>query len=270
MGTRINEYPSATALAGSDKFVVDGAAGTRSLSMSAFPYTLIDSMGSAGIGLRNQVIRGKNLGTSLSTTHANAIANGVFTDLFLGDYWTDASGELWLIGGFNYQNPLASTTPHVYLVSAGTTDTMAYNTRGSGYYSTATVRTYLHGKLSNLQGVFGSTHIKTYTALSSTSATANETISDMTIELLPYEAWKGIEVGRTAGRTDGLNQLPILRVDQAYLSRVGPSDQYKWCWFRDMPADNRARLYGRDGSWYYQGSDVTTTNYQPRGTVIIG
>ena len=270
MGTRIINYPAVTALASSDKFVVDGASGTRSLSVGDFAYTLIDSMGAAGLGLRESIIRGKSLGTSLSSAHANAISSGTFTDLFLGDYWTDASGEMWFIGGFNYQNPLASTTPHVYLVSAGTIDTMAYNTSGSGYYSTSTVRTYLHGKLSNLQGVFGSTHIKTYTALSGTSATANETISDMTIELLPCEAWKGIEVGRTAGCTDGLSQLPILRVDQAYLSRVGPSNQYKWCWFRDMTADNRARLYNRDGGWYYQGSDVTIATYQPRGTVIIG
>lgn len=62
---------------------------------------LIESLSSSGMpsfdnaGSHNSIFRGKNLGGSVTAAQYEAIGNGTFKDLYIGDYWT--------IGGVNYR-----------------------------------------------------------------------------------------------------------------------------------------------------------------------
>jgi hypothetical protein len=52
-------------------------------------------------GAHNGIYRGKYLGSTPTTEQYNAISSGIFTDLYIGDYWT-IGGINYRIAGFNY------------------------------------------------------------------------------------------------------------------------------------------------------------------------
>ena len=69
-------------------------------------------------GFKNSIFRGQYLGTSITTEQYNAIANGSFEDLYLGDYW-NIGGHSWRIWGFNTflrDGDSECTSPHILLM----------------------------------------------------------------------------------------------------------------------------------------------------------
>lgn len=80
---------------------------------------------SSGAGAHNSIYRGKNLGTSVTAAQWAAIADGSFTDLYIGDYWVIDSVN-WRIAAFDYylnSGDTSCTTHHVVIVP----DTCLYN-----------------------------------------------------------------------------------------------------------------------------------------------
>lgn len=87
-----------------------------------------------GAGFHNSIYRGKNLGSTVTYAQAEAIKNGDFSGLFIGDYWekpgkyVDAmqwdenSTVKWIIAGFDYyfgagsSGYLAVTQHHIVLI----------------------------------------------------------------------------------------------------------------------------------------------------------
>ena len=62
------------------------------LVSSNIDFTKVDN----GASLHNSFFRGKNLGTMLSQSQIDAINNGSFDDLFIGDFWV-INGIYWRI-----------------------------------------------------------------------------------------------------------------------------------------------------------------------------
>ena len=76
-------------------------------------------------GAHNAIYRGKNLGTAVTTAQYNAIKNGTFEDLYIGDYWT-IGGVNYRIAAFDYYLNMGDTscgTHHAVIVP----DTCLYN-----------------------------------------------------------------------------------------------------------------------------------------------
>jgi hypothetical protein len=76
-------------------------------------------------GAHNAIYRGKSLGTSVTSAQYAAIANGTFTDMYIGDYWT-IGGVNYRIAAFDYYlncGDTSCTKHHVVLVP----DTCLYN-----------------------------------------------------------------------------------------------------------------------------------------------
>lgn len=72
----------------------------------------------SGAGAHNSIYRGKNLGTSVTAAQWAAIADGSFTDLYIGDYWV-IDGVNWRIAAFDYylnSGDTKCTTHHVVIV----------------------------------------------------------------------------------------------------------------------------------------------------------
>lgn len=59
-------------------------------------------------GAHNSIYRGKFLGTSVTAEQYDAIFNGTFKDLYIGDYWT-INGVDWVICDFDYYFRCGST-----------------------------------------------------------------------------------------------------------------------------------------------------------------
>ncbi len=99
-----------TALADADVTNTDGASGVRKITMVHLAEAVYDKLPKNGVGTpvgKSGIYRGANLGTgatfSAASTSAqrSAIADGTFTGLFIGDYWT-VNGRLYRIADFNY------------------------------------------------------------------------------------------------------------------------------------------------------------------------
>ena len=99
-----------TSLADADVTNTDGATGVRKITMVHLAEAVYDKLLKNGVGTpvgKSGIYRGANLGSgatfSAASTSAqrNAIADGTFTGLFVGDYWR-INNKIYRIADFNY------------------------------------------------------------------------------------------------------------------------------------------------------------------------
>ena len=123
-----------------------------------------------GAGLKNSIWRGKYLGNTFTAAQSATIRDGVFKDLWLGDYWT--------IGGVNYRimhfdywyrsGDSACMTHHVVVVP----DTAFYDSQMNttsvttgGYSGSAMRASGLNSAKATIKNAFGSGHILSHREL---------------------------------------------------------------------------------------------------------
>lgn len=133
---------------------------------------------SNGAGAHNSIYRGKNLGTSVTAAQWAAIADGSFTDLYIGDYWV-IDGVNWRIAAFDYYyktGDISCTTHHVVIVP----DTILYNaamnstnTTTGGYVGSAMYTANLEQAKTIIKAAFGSAHVITKRELLTTAVNGN-------------------------------------------------------------------------------------------------
>lgn len=133
---------------------------------------------SSGAGAHNSIYRGKNLGTSVTAAQWAAIADGSFTDLYIGDYWV-IDGVNWRIAAFDYYYKTGDTpctTHHVVIVP----DTSLYNaamnstnTTTGGYIGSAMYTANLEQAKTIIKTAFGSAHVITKRELLTTAVNGN-------------------------------------------------------------------------------------------------
>lgn len=116
---KISEYPSSTSIASTDVVLIDGSEGTRKIAGSDLAFSLFDLCGPE---VHRMIFRGKNLGTSFTSTQKTNVQNGTFKDLWLGDYWV-INGVNWRIVDFDYWykkgNPAFSSHHLVIMPDSG-------------------------------------------------------------------------------------------------------------------------------------------------------
>lgn len=108
--SQVNNYPSTSGFNSDDSVLITGAtSGLRRMPASAFQ----DNVAAKAADLRaimetcppaishRMIYRGKNLGTSFTTEQSQAVQNGTFTDMYVGDYWV-INGKTRRIGDIDY------------------------------------------------------------------------------------------------------------------------------------------------------------------------
>lgn len=122
---------------------------------------------SSGAGAHNSIYRGKNLGTSVTAAQWAAIADGSFTDLYIGDYW-NIGGVTYRIAAFDYYlraGDTDMTTHHVTLVPDAPMYSRAMNDSNvvtGGYVGSKMYTTGLADAKTTINNAFGSAHILTH------------------------------------------------------------------------------------------------------------
>lgn len=118
----------------------------------------------AGAGGHNCFYRGKNLGTSVTSTQWSAISTGEFTDLYIGDYWVINSVN-WRIAAFDYYwntGDTVCTTHHVVIVPDTSLYTAKMNDTGTtagGYAGSKMYTNNLSTAKNTINSAFGAAHI---------------------------------------------------------------------------------------------------------------
>lgn len=199
---------------------------------------------SSGAGAHNSIYRGKNLGTSVTAAQWAAIADGSFTDLYIGDYWVIDSVN-WRIAAFDYylnSGDTSCTTHHVVIVP----DTYLYNaamnstnTTTGGYVGSEMYTANLEQAKTTIKGAFSGHVLKHRIYL--TNAVANGRASggawyDSEVDLMCEQMVYGS--GIFSPVSDGSNVPTNYRVEKSQLplfqhepSRI--CDRNNW-WLRDV------------------------------------
>ena len=133
-------------------------------------------------GYHNSIYRGKNLGDHVTDEQWEAIQNGTFEGMYIGDYWV-INGKTWRIAAFDYWygfGDTACSTHHVVIVpdenllAADGSTTHYMNTSnittgayvGSGFYSGTNADNTSNTAKASCQNMaknaFGAAHILTH------------------------------------------------------------------------------------------------------------
>ena len=154
---KISEYPSVTTLTSDNILLVDGTAGTKTITAADAVLAML-SLNS--VHNKRAVIRGKNLGTSVTQEQKTAIQTGTFNDLWVGDYWV-INGVNWRIADFNYwygTGDVEFTSNHVLIVPDTNLGTAAMNasaTTAGAYVGSTMYTTNMATAKSTINGTFG-------------------------------------------------------------------------------------------------------------------
>lgn len=220
---------------------------------------------SSGAGAHNSIYRGKNLGTSVTAAQWAAIADGSFTDLYIGDYWTIGNVN-YRIAAFDYylnSGDTDCTTHHAVIVP----DTVLYNammngtnTTTGGYVGSAMYTANLEQAKTTINSAF-SGHVLNH-RLYLTNAVANGRASsgawyDSEVDLMCEQMVYGS--GIFSPVSDGGNVPANYRVEKSQLplfqhepSRI--CNRNDW-WLRDViTASAFARADGYGYAVYYDAS----------------
>ena len=174
-------------------------------------------------GSHNSRYRGKNLGTSVTAAQYEAINNGTFDDMYIGDYWV-IDGITWRIACFDYWlhcGDTECTTHHVVIVPDTNLDSKAMNASNvttGGYVGSAMYTTNMAGAKSTIKTAFGASHILSHreylvNAVSSGRPSAGAWY-DSEIELMTEHMVYGKHFEPTS---DGTNIPAIHTIDNAQL-----------------------------------------------------
>lgn len=207
---------------------------------------------SSGAGAHNSIYRGKNLGTSVTATQWAAIADGSFTDLYIGDYW-GIDGVYWRIAAFDYylnSGDTSCTTHHVVIVpdtclysaqmhntSSGGYEDGAANTTDGGYVGSDMYKSNLQQAKTTIKTAFGSTHVLVKREHLTNAVTGNAPSGwgwfDSDIELMnEVQAYGSVAWGAHDGNgynvALGDSQFPLFAFDRTNLHN---QEDY---WLRDV------------------------------------
>lgn len=200
---------------------------------------------SSGAGAHNSIYRGKNLGTSVTAAQWAAIADGSFTDLYIGDYWV-IDGVNWRIAAFDYYyktGDVSCDTHHVVIVP----DTALYshamnniNVTTGGYVDSKMYTEGLVQAKTTINSAFGSSHILSHRQSLVNAVTDGKPSGgswyDSTVELMTEQNVYGgkiFSVGNDGSTVPYLStvdnsQFPLFAHDPSIISNR------QWFWLRDV------------------------------------
>lgn len=200
---------------------------------------------SSGAGAHNSIYRGKNLGTSVTAAQWAAIADGSFTDLYIGDYWV-IDGVNWRIAAFDYYyktGDISCTTHHVVIVP----DTALYshamndtNVTTSGYIGSKMYTEGLAEAKTKINSAFGSNHILSHRQQLVNAVTDGKPSGgswyDSTVELMTEQNVYGGKIFSAGNDGSTVPYLSTVDNSQFPLFAHDPSiiSNRQWFWLRDV------------------------------------
>lgn len=229
-------------------------------------------------GAHNSIYRGKNLGTTVTEEQWEAISNGTFADLYIGDYWV-IGGVNWRIAAFDYYlncGDTSFTKHHAVIVP----DTCLYNAQMNttnvttgAYKGSAMYTANLAQAKSTINTAFGSSHVLSHriylsNATSNGRASAGEW-TDSTVDLMCEHMVYGS--GIFSPVSDGSSVPNNYRVEKGQLPlfALEPSricNRATW-WLRDVII---AAFFARVGSYGDANSGNASDSLGVRPAFCIG
>lgn len=220
-------------------------------------------------GGHNSIFRGKNLGSSVSSSQWSAIQSASFDDIFVGDYWV-IGGVNWRIAALDYFYNTGDTAltkhhavivPDTQLYAANMNDT---NTTEGAYVNSKMRTENLEQAKTTIKNTFGASHVLSH-RLYLSNATTNGKASggswyDADIELMTEHMLYGNGVFSPV--SDGSSIPNNYRVEKSQLPLFTFSPNLisnrQWYWLRDVISSAAFAGVGSDGcARYHVASGVS-------------
>jgi hypothetical protein len=258
-----NSYGGATSTNyGHVKLTDDISDTDASYSIAVSPAALRRSICADGAGAHNAIYRGKYLGDTYTPAQQNAISDGTFDDLFIGDYWTKTSTvngtsytNTYIIAGFDYwkrpkpdnTNPTATNVRyrhHCIIVPEKIMYIEKMNskvTNSGGYLSSSMYSSGLKLAINIAYAVFGESQIGSLSRYVSSDINSSGVITKASVDynaeisLMDSTMLFGIPifVGSTKSTLyDPCPQFPLFRYNPEY---INCTDNY---WLTDIFLEN--------------------------------
>lgn len=219
----------------------------------------LPNIGYTNEGIKNSIYRGKNLGSAVTAKQYADIANGSFTDLYIGDHWT-INGINWRIAAFNYyRNTGDNLVPgnHITLVS----DTTLYdhimndtNITTGGYIGSKMYTEGLEQAKTTIRGIFGTHLLKHRQILSNATADGRasgwawiDSEVELMNEIMVYGSivWGESTIGGSGYNIGvGKSQLPLFALNPRM---INTRQNY---WLRDVVSATHFAYVGYTGRAY--------------------
>lgn len=274
--SQVNNYPSTGEFSADDSVLITGAtSGLRRMPVSKFQDNvsvkaadLLAIMETCPPAISHRMIyRGKNLGTSFTTEQSQAVQNGTFTDMYVGDYWV-INGKTRRIGDIDYFIHCGDNVDlghHLLIVNDGLdlaadgstthffmndTDTTAGGFKGSKMWQT----TIPNQILPNITTAFGS-HLLTHREYISNAVTEGAPSGgewvDTTYNIFNEAMYYGSVVNGADSGGGGIyntgcskNQIALFKLDQSSMNRRNG------IWLRDVVSATSFAFVGHNGGAY--------------------
>ena len=269
--SQVNNYPSTSGF----NSITGATSGLRRMPVSAFQDNvsvkaadLLAIMETCPPAISHRMIyRGKNLGTSFTTEQSQAVQNGTFTDMYVGDYWV-INGKTRRIGDIDYfihcgdnvdlGHHLLMVDDDVDLAADGSTTRFMNdtNTTAGGFKGSKMWNTTIPNQiLPDITTAFGN-HLLKHRELISNAITDSVPSGgewvDTTYNIFNETMYCGITVNGANNAGAGIyntgcsrNQIKLFMLNQSMMNRRTN------IWLRDVVSASRFAMVGAAGtaSW---------------------
>lgn len=210
----------------------------------------------SGSASHNAIYRGKYLGNVITQEQAEAISNGTFDDLFVGDYWT-MNGINHRIGDFNYwinsgfPESEKIKIPHLLIVPDTCYSTGVMNSSNSttGGYASSTMKSQILNNIANTLPDEIKSRLLTHRTF--IDGTWVSTSVDLMNEVMIYGCY--VLTDNTNKQTSDNRQLSLFRLSSEFkninenywLRNYANSTEYTMVsYYGDSSKDKATRTYG--------------------------
>lgn len=228
-------------------------------------------------GAHNAIFRGKNLGTEVTAEQWAAIANGTFSDMYIGDYWV-INNKTYRIASFDYyytKGDSSCTTHHAVIVP----DNNLYNyvmndndTTDNGYVGSKMYTTGLDSAKTTIKAAFGEAHILNHRQRLVNAVTdgvpSGSAWFDSTIELMTEQNVYGSKTFASTSDGSSIPSLFTIDYSQYPLFAFEPSliANRQTFWLRDVVTTTAfANVYSNGQA----NSSVASRSYGVRPSFCI-
>ena len=250
---KITDYGKVTSLLSSNVFLLDGSNGTKTITAQNLATSLISLLGSDGMFTaldgfispeqHRMIFRGKNLGSSFTSAQKTQVSNGMFKDIYLGDYWR-IGDYTYRIVDIDYWFGCESTEikkHHLVIMPDETMGSVAMDSSGStdgGYIGSSMFKT----GLDTVNTAFGSSYVLSRTQYfvnkASSGVPSGCTTSAVTLEIPSERMIYGSEIvspkgSHSSSYTYSKTQLALFAVAPKFIIARTSSGSRTYYWLRD-------------------------------------
>ena len=252
--SKITEYSQITKLDSNHILLVDGTTGTKKILAKD---AILEMLSLISPQVHQTIFRGKSLGSSFTSAQKAAIADGSFTDIFLGDYWT-ISGVTYRVADFDYWQRCGDSdftrhhliiVPDANMYSHVMNDT---NTTEGGYVGSKMYTQGLNDAKATIAAAFGDgllTHREYLVNAVSNGRPSGGGWFDSTVELMDENMVYGSKIFGAV--SDGSTVPSNYTIDKSQLAlfRAVPRFMHnrQWFWLRDVVSGARFADVSGDG-----------------------